>query len=68
MTNGDGGPAFPLEHHHPAAGCHVGMSLRDYLACHILESIIAPGTDPNLATAQKAYEWAGLMIQARGMI
>lgn len=63
IKNGD--PAFPHEHHKGCIHCHHGMSLRDYFACHIMETLITPGLAPNATTAEKSYQWATLMIDAR---
>lgn len=68
MSNGDGGEAFPHEHYKGCLHCAHGMSLRDYLACHIMETLITPGLAPNIETAQRAYEWAGFMLQARSTL
>jgi hypothetical protein len=61
----DGGPAFPLEHSVHCRGCHQGMSLRDYFACHIIQGLLTPGGQITIADAEKAYQAATAMVEAR---
>jgi hypothetical protein len=63
----NGGSAFPnvnLEHGNRRA-CSIGMSLRDYFACHIMESLVKPTVEVTQADADKAYQIATMMIIAR---
>ena len=61
----NGGGAFPLEHSMSCRGCHDGMSLRDYFACHIAESLIKSGGTFGSADAEKAYQAATTLLAAR---
>lgn len=61
----NGGCAFPHEHFSSALNCSHGMCVRDYMAAHILGSLLNPASVPNIDTAKRAYAWADMMIEAR---
>jgi hypothetical protein len=61
----NGGPAFPLEHHATCKSCNVGMSLRDYFACHVFEGMLNPGGIFTQEMADKAYQAADLLLTSR---
>lgn len=65
MAVKDGGPAFPLEHTHQCKSCHGGMSIRDYLICHIVVGLVARLQPFTIDDAKKAIEIADLVVEAR---
>lgn len=66
MNTNTGGPAFPV---HPEVNtvkdtAWLGMTLRDYFAAKAMPNLIAVHSGAKLA--QRAYEIADAMLQARG--
>ena len=62
MDKDTGGPAFPSPREHTTK---EGMTLRDYFAARVMQSIIAmEGADPATA-AGIAYTCADAMLKAR---
>ena len=62
MDKDTGGPAFPSPREHTTK---EGMTLRDYFAARVMQSIIAmEGADPATA-AGSAYTCADAMLKAR---
>ena len=57
-----GGPAFPAMHFDLADGEH-GMTLRDYFAAKAMQEWV--GVLTSVQGAEKAYEWADAMLEAR---
>jgi hypothetical protein len=70
MSNIDnGGPAFPGQVDHGAAGIEsfVGMTLRDYFAAKAMQGLLASEVEASINEfAEKAYAMADAMLKARG--
>jgi hypothetical protein len=74
-TKDDGGPAFPR--HYGTASCmdlkeqlwHGGMSLRDFLAVHVLNGLLISMKETSIMhpkeTVVSAYQFADAMIEYR---
>jgi len=67
--NLDGGPAFPFN---PDSTLHMGMSLRDFIATHALQGLIAGSFQHRVVCsadapqwAENAYAFADAMLKAR---
>lgn len=61
----NGGLAFPQEHTKDCLHCYAGMSLRDFFACHIMQSLVKPNVESTITDAENAYRYATLLIKAR---
>lgn len=65
----DGGPAFPGQVDHGAAGIQsfVGMTLRDYFAAKAMQGLLASEVEASMKEfAKKAYAMSDAMLKARG--
>lgn len=72
MSAIDGGAAFPREDYQTDhAPGQRGMSLRDYIAVHVLQAVVTSARLDGIELghpdheAITAYEWADAMLKAR---